>query len=153
MRAQMLSMLFILAGWHGIANAADPAAIQSMNDYLWSNRPLLVFAPEPGHPIVAVQRSELAGRDGNFRERDMVYIEVLAGSVSIDGQPAPGLNAAELRGRYRLDAGEAAALLVGKDGGVRLRSGRAPDAAALFDTPDPRRMRQRDMGKDVGDGG
>jgi hypothetical protein len=153
MRAQMLSMLFVLAGWHGIAKAADPAAIQSMNDYLWSNRPLLVFAPEPDHPIVAAQRLELSGRDGNFHERDMVYIEVVAGNVSIDGQPAPGLDASELQGRYRLNAGQAAALLVGKDGGVKLRSSEALDAAALFDTIDAMPMRQREMGKDVGDGG
>ena len=116
-----------------------------MENYLWENRPLVVFAPDSDHPIVAAQRDQLAGQLAALRERDMVVIEALGERTAIDGESSAALPADELRQRYRVSSDAAAALLIGKDGGVKLRLPGAISADRLFETIDAMPMRRREM--------
>ena len=59
-------------------SASKPEGRDFMTSYIWLNRPLLVFAPTPGHPLLAAQRDALAGQEDGLRDRDMVWIEVRA---------------------------------------------------------------------------
>lgn len=116
-----------------------------MDDYLWRNRPLLVFAPDAANPLIAAQRAALARETGGLTERDMTVIVVAGEAVTVDGAPAPKLGAAALRARYGVAADAAEALLVGKDGGVKRRQSKPFDVMDLFDTIDAMPMRQQEM--------
>ncbi len=116
-----------------------------MDAYLWSNRPLVVIAPEAGHPLFDAQRRALGQHGRGLGERDMVLIEVAGPRVAVDGRPAPDLSAKALRARYGVGARTAVALLVGKDGGVKLRREGAISAETLFSTIDAMPMRRREM--------
>jgi len=116
-----------------------------MDAYLWQNRPVLVFAPADDHPLLAAQRTALAGEAAGLADREMVVIEVVGGRVTIDGQAALGLSAEDLRRRYAVGPGESAALLMGKDGGVKMRLDRALTPDALYPTIDAMPMRRQEM--------
>lgn len=117
-----------------------------MASYIWLNRPLLVFAPTPGHPLLAAQRDALAGQEDGLRDRDMVWIEVAGDRVTVDGRPDGSIAADSLRRRYGVGRDRPAALLVGKDGGVKLRQERPFTMRDLFETIDAMPMRRREMG-------
>ena len=72
-------------------------------------------------------------------------IEIAADRVTINNHDTPNLKAPELRNRYNVSAGDAAVLLVGKDGGVKIRQAHALSAETLFTTIDAMPMRQREM--------
>ncbi len=124
-----------------------------MEAYRWENRPLVVFAPDGDHPILAAQRDQLQGQLGALRERDMVVIEVTGQRTAIDGESTLALEADRLRQRYRVGTDEAAALLIGKDGGVKLRRPGAISADRLFETIDAMPMRRREMQEQAQDDG
>ena len=116
-----------------------------MDEFTWENRLLLMFAPTADEPILAVQRGQLSGHQQGLIDRDMVLIEIAADQVSVMGRTTLDLEAGELRDRYGVSEGETAVLLVGKDGGVKIRQARALSAESLFATIDAMPMRQREM--------
>lgn len=117
----------------------------SMDKYLWSNRPVIVFAPGAADALPAAQRAALDPQGKAFRDRDMVLIEVIGDTVSVNGQPARGTDADDLRVRYQIVRETSSAVLVGKDGGVKLRSGTAFSADELFATIDAMPMRNLEI--------
>jgi hypothetical protein len=91
----------------------------------WRHRVVLVFAPAEDDPALARQRESLATAHNGLRERDARVVEVI-------GERAPSdLDGAALRAAF--DPGGAfAVVLVGKDGGVKLRDDRPISAELLF---------------------
>ncbi len=138
------AMLTAALSTAGLAYAKAYAA-SSMDDYVWEKRPLILFAPDETHAIRAAQSSALENQSDALRERDMVFIEVIGQTTHIDGHAAPELHADTLRRRYGVAAGDAVALLVGKDGGVKLRQTRAIEASTLFETIDAMPMRRHEI--------
>lgn len=117
---------------HVVALAsADIAAPGSAADFLaayrWSRRVVLVFATGPDDPELRAQVAELTPRAPDLAERDIVVI------VSAD--PA-------LRRSLSVPADGFAVLLLGKDGGVKLRSAVPVAFAELAATVDAMPMRQ-----------
>ena len=125
------------------AGAADPNPLQAER---WKTRPVVVVVPEDDDPLLRKVRAtldEAAGREA-FREREMALYTVVGGRGSRNGRPlATGQTAAMLRA-LGLDArGPAAFVLVGKDGGVKMREGADVELQAVFDEIDRMPMRQR----------
>ena len=129
-----------------VALAEELEQKSSMNEYLWRNRPLLVFAPHEDHSFLAAQHQAIAGQFAGLRDRDIVVIEVAGDRVIINGRSGGQLKAAVLRTLYGFRASDAAVLLVGKDGGVKLQQSSVVSAQVLFDTIDAMPMRQLEMG-------
>ena len=116
-----------------------------MDSYLWTNRPLVVFAPRANHPIIFAQRRALVTQMDGLADREMVLIEVAGDGVAVNGHPIPTLDADGLRVRYGMPSDAAAAVLIGKDGGVKLRRNGILTAETLFSTIDAMPMRKREM--------
>lgn len=106
----------------------------------WEQRVLLVFAPGERDAALSKQRKIVGAEGDAFRERDLRVVEVVGDSVSGARDYAP-----RLRQRYRIGAGDFVAVLVGKDGAIKLRANRPIDTAQLFTTIDAMPMRQREM--------
>lgn len=111
----------------------------------WKTRPVVVVVPQDSDPLLAKVRTalgETAGREA-FRERDMVLYTVVAGQGRRNEQPLEPARTAALLKALTLDAqGPAAFVLVGKDGGVKLREGAAVDLNEVFAEVDRMPMRQ-----------
>ncbi len=127
------------------AGAGESPGWSSMEDLRWHYRPLVVFVPGESHPLLAKQRQRLLGHVEALADRDMTVIEVIGEAVIVDGEAASSLKASALRQRYRVATDEAKVLLIGKDGGVKLRQADAIGSDILFDTIDAMPMRRREM--------
>lgn len=111
----------------------------------WKTRPVIVVVPQEGDPLLARLRGaldETATREA-FRERDMALYTVVAGQGARNGVPLAAGETRALLQALALDArGPAAFVLVGKDGGVKLREGAGVDLQAVFDEIDRMPMRR-----------
>jgi hypothetical protein len=75
----------------------------------------------------------------------MVIVTVVGDRVTSRFGRGPGMDADRLRERYSVGRRQFRALLVGKDGGVKLSSGRAISANRLFGLIDSMPMRRKEM--------
>ena len=105
------------------------------NPLAWKARVLVVLAADPACPAVAEQKRQVESMGGGVAERDLVVVQLHAGSVE----------ARALRTRLGLDEEPFQAVLVGKDGGAKLRAAKPIGARELMATIDAMPMRQDEM--------
>ncbi len=115
-----------------VALAASPTIVQTR----WERRVLIVAAPSAEDTALAEQRRILANWKSNADARDLTIVEVVGDTVRGATDTAAGL-----RRKYRLPAAFTA-ILIGKDGGEKLRSAKPFPAAALEATIDAMPMRR-----------
>ena len=115
-----------------VALAASPTLAQMK----WERRVLIVAAPSQQDPALAEQRRILANWTAKGDERDVTIVEVVGDQVRGAGDTAPAL-----RRKFRLPS-TFTALLIGKDGGDKLRSATPLPAAALEAMIDAMPMRK-----------
>jgi hypothetical protein len=113
---------------------ADTSSIAAMR---WERRVLLISASTGQDAKLEAQRQIVAGWKVAGAERDLTLVEVVGNKVT-GATDTP----AALRKRYRLSATGFTAILIGKDGGEKLRSARPIPARVLEETIDAMPMRQ-----------
>jgi hypothetical protein len=116
--------------------AAALAASPTLAQMRWGRRVLIVAAPSPQDPELAEQRRILGNWSAKGDERDLTIVEVVGDQVRGAGDTAPAL-----RRRFRLPA-TFTAILIGKDGGVKLRTAHPFPTAMLEKTIDAMPMRR-----------
>lgn len=104
----------------------------------WDRRVLVIFSPTRDDPAFERQR-RLLDADA-MADRDLHVVQVIGDTVSGAREYA-----GRLRQRYSVAANRFEALLIGKDGGVKLRSADAVPMQRLAATIDSMPMRQREM--------
>lgn len=124
--------------------SASPA---DADPYRWKYRPVLVFAPDAADTKLAEQKRIVSAAGQAMRERDIVVVYIVGGDVSQSYGPGPGASASALRARYGVRGGAFSALLIGKDGGVKLKSEAPLSAERLSSIIDSMPMRQGEMGR------
>ena len=130
----------------GLLAAAFAVSLAAMPDWYAPfrshSRVLLVFAPSEADPDLAAQRRMLHPVSADNLARDVVVVEVVANHAD-DAR----LGGRTLRGAYGVKLGEFCVILVGKDGGEKLRRRHPITEAALFATIDAMPMRQQEMSR------
>jgi hypothetical protein len=119
------------AGGSGDAFAVLPTAVADLDAYRWKNRPVLLFAPSPDDPAYVGQSALLQAMPAGLLERDIVVLS--------DTEPKED---GALRRRFDVQGFEV--LLIGKDGGVKLRKQKLIAAEELFSEIDLMPMRRRE---------
>ena len=121
-----------------------PASAAGLEAYLWKARPVIVFAPSRDAPQVAEQLKRLTRNRDPLAERDMpVFVVTPRAVTALSGGRAPAtLQAQELRAAYGVKDDGFAVVLVGKDGGEKLRSTEPVDADRLTGLVDTMPMRR-----------
>ena len=143
-----LVMLFLAAG-----AALLPARAQAteLSDYLWQARPLLVFAPTDSDPRFVETMGRIESSRCEFADRDMVLGRIVAeGTSTLGGQAIGAGQAQRLRSQFGVGANGFAVVLIGKDGGQKLRVNDVPDLATVYAVIDGMPMRGREMSADPG---
>ena len=115
-----------------VALAASPTIAQMK----WERRVLIVAAPSAEDASLAEQRRILGNWKAEGDTRDLSIVEVVGDQVRGASDPA-----ATIRRKFRLPS-TFTALLIGKDGGEKLRSATPLPAAALEATIDAMPMRK-----------
>jgi hypothetical protein len=133
----LLALIAMCVGATGARAATDP--------YLWKFRPVLVFAPDAADVNLARQKAAVQSQAGAFRARNILVVYVVGDKVSQQFGPGPGAEASVLRRKYGVDRDEFHAILVGKHGGVKLKSPSPLSAERLSSVIDAMPMRQDEM--------
>ena len=126
----------------------SPAAMAAeLDDYRWESRPLLLFAPSDSDPRLVETLSRIEASRCDFAGRDMVIgIVVTEGNSSLDGHVASVDQSQRLASRYAIGDNAFSVVLIGKDGGEKLRVNAVPDLQAVYAVIDGMPMRSREMG-------
>jgi len=123
----------------------------NLDDYRWERRVLIVFAPSDDHPEYQKQLEQLKGRKSGLVERHMLIVHVLPGDLAkleLEEQKEINqqeINQHELRDRFDVNKEQFSVLLIGKDGGTKMRSEQALEIQNIFGRIDSMPMRQREM--------
>ena len=143
-----VSMLGYMISFLSMAQANNEGTILDLNlDALrWKNRVLILFSPYESHPLFRLQKDDLTFRVQEVSERDLVILEILEHGDSrtlnrtISGKAAEGI-----RNRFGVPSERFQVLLIGKDGGVKLRSEQPVPAQDIFELIDGMPMRRQEM--------
>ena len=116
--------------------AAAPSSISAMR---WEKRVLLVAAPGGQDASLQQQRRIISRWRDAAAERDLDVVEIAGDQVTGASE-----SAATLRKRFQVPTKGFSALLIGKDGGTKLRQTRPISAALLEETIDAMPMRRQE---------
>lgn len=127
------------------------AAAAELSDYLWQSRPLLVFAPTGNDPRLVETMRRIEASRCDFADRDMVLGWIVTdGASTLDGNVVDTDQAQRLRSEFGIGATSFSVVLIGKDGGEKLRVNDIPDLAAIYAVIDGMPMRGSEMSADPG---
>ena len=120
-------------------------AMDSLPGLEWNNRVVLVFG-NPSDPKIGDQIELLESQEAELADRDMVIIQVSGEKARSVYGKASGLNASAIRKEAKVSGERFQVLLVGKDGGVKLRSDSVVRNVEIFDLIDSMPMRKAEQG-------
>ena len=107
-------------------------------------RLVLVFAPRADMENLKVQSAILAACGNQLDERDSSVVFVVGDEITARKGTDVGMNAATLRARFGVPGNAFRVILVGKDGGAKLRSSKPLQAQTLIATIDALPLRQQE---------
>jgi hypothetical protein len=129
-----------------IALGSATAVADELGDYRWERRPLLVFAPTDSDPRLVETLGRIEARRCDFVSRDMVLgLVVTEGNSTLDGQAINADESQRLRDRHAIGENAFSVVLIGKDGGEKLRVNEVPDLSVIYAVIDGMPMRGREM--------
>ena len=138
--------LMLIALVASTAVGSPTAAAAELSDYRWERRPLLVFAPTDSDPRLVATLSRIEASRCDFVGRDMVIgLVVTEGNSTLDGQAINADESQRLVNRFAIGDNAFSVLLIGKDGGEKLRVNEVPDLQAIYAAIDGMPMRSREM--------
>jgi hypothetical protein len=115
-------------------------------EYRWNNRPLFVFSPNADREDYQKQISNLSSKEEGIEDRDMIVHLVLEeGNSFVGDHPLTEEAVRQLQEKFEIDPTDFIIILVGKDGGVKLRKEEYTPMSDIFNLIDSMPMRQREM--------
>lgn len=117
----------------------------SLDVYRWENRIVVIFADQETKQDLARQYQTLLIDGDELRDRDLIVVAVETDLVEIDGVASQAICADGLRDALNVPKQGFSVLLIGKDGGVKLRSRQPVTTKDLFALIDGMPMRRREM--------
>jgi hypothetical protein len=144
-----LAALLIIA-WVGalsIINGGEAAPMDvDFEQFKWKNRLLLVFAPDSNHPLFESLQRDISTQKQAVDDRDLVIFKILGVGMSTMGDSELDPHtAASLRERFDISPKAFSLILVGKDGGIKLRRNDPVKLEEIFRLIDSMPMRQDEM--------
>lgn len=147
-RRELVGTLLAACGISLVPNRLKAQTGDDLGRYRWQRRLLLVFAPVPQDPRLAAQRLRVTEDTSRFRDRDLTVIEIVERRVLVDGAQVRWLDSFALRSLFEVDDDIFTTVLVGKDGGEKLRRDGLMPTDLLFDTIDAMPMRRQETKSD-----
>lgn len=125
---------------------AAPSSVNPLDAERWKTRPLVVVVATADDPMLSGVRNDLSSTAlrAAFDEREMVLYTVVGAELRRNDTLLPAGQATALLKALSLSAdGPAKAVLVGKDGGVKLRQQGRVDFKEILPLIDSMPMRRR----------
>lgn len=120
-----------------------------LEDLKWENRVILLFTNSIENELVQSQLSTFKEKKEGLSERDLqVFIVEEDAVVTVSGREVRNAVAASLRSKFRINSAAFTFILIGKDGGVKLKENFNVSTDRLFDLIDSMPMRRKEMKDD-----
>lgn len=118
-----------------------------LDQHRWENRLLLVFAPHDEEALVEQQLEVFTADRTGLAERDLLVYEIYANKGKApNGETLSVQTMLELRRRFTVSNGDTVVILIGKDGGEKLRrTNELLTRETLYNTIDAMPMRRHEM--------
>lgn len=144
-RSALVLIVLVMSTAFGSASAGAT----ELTDYRWERRPLLLFAPTATDPRLVDTLNRIEATRCDFVDRDMVIGQVVTdGSSTLDGHVITAEESQRLMTRYAIGDDAFSVLLIGKDGGEKLRVDEVPDLRKIYAVIDGMSMRSREVSAD-----
>ena len=130
---------------HPTALTAQQTGLTTLAQLHDQARPLLIFAPKPGDAQMGIQLRILNEHAAEAQERQIVPIALPYQSPSPSDLQLSDADAEAARRKFHIGPQDFAVILLGKDGGAKLRSSRPLSMQKLNETIDAMPMRQDEM--------
>jgi hypothetical protein len=124
---------------------ATPTGIVSLASLVDHARPLLIFAATPNDPQLVIQLRRLQANASAVADRDIAVIAIPWNSPSPTAATLTDADALAARRRFHIAPADFAVILLGKDGGEKLRSSKPLSLDTLRNTIDAMPMRQDEL--------
>jgi hypothetical protein len=132
---------FLLLTFLVLPIQTQPSSLkQWLANHQWKNRIILLYAPSASAAELKRQREIFAADPTGIKERDLIVREVLADNLSEADQTY-------LKGKLNVSESTFQVLLIGKDGGVKIRQRTPLATKQLYGTIDGMYMRKQEMKK------
>ncbi len=120
---------------------------QSLNNYLWKSRLVLLFTPEPADPLFERQVRLLYGQRDAFEERDVLFIFIAPdGKHENTGRFLQEADARKYYEKFGVAQYQFELILVGLDGTEKFRArNRITPPSVLLHLIDEMPMRKREL--------
>lgn len=117
-----------------------------MEQYLWQKRVILLFAPSAESSEFEKQNALLTSAHTELEKRDIVVWRIIQNeAVSVNGEHKVQFGTPPFYDYFDVPSSSATLILLGKDGGEKLRKAMPVGAESLFSLIDAMPMRQREI--------
>ena len=114
--------------------------------FRWKHRLLLLFAPDSSDPLFKQLHSELIAQKAEIKDRDLMIFHVFGqGPSRMNSTPLGPETVESIRKRFAVPRNRFTLILVGKDGGIKLKRSEQTDLKDIFALIDSMPMRQNEM--------
>jgi hypothetical protein len=122
------------------------ATAMDFTQFQWKNRLLFLFAPDSDDPLYKQLLKEIAAQKAEVDDRDLVVFKILEqGPSQMNSTLLDQPSVDSIRGRYSVSRDQFAIILVGKDGGIKLKRNDRTELKDIFGLIDSMPMRQNEM--------
>ena len=124
----------------------DDIMPMDLDQFQWKNRLLFLFAPDNDHPLLKNLQSEISAHWDEVKDRDLVVFEILEKDISrMNATQLDRPVADSIRNRFGAPQHKFTLLLVGKDGGIKMKRHDQANLKEVFDLIDSMPMRKNEM--------
>ena len=117
-----------------------------LTQFQWKNRLLFIFAEEASDPSFKKLQSQIIAQKAEVDDRNLIVFEVPAqGPARMNNIPLNRKDADSIRNHFAMSSDAFSLILVGKDGGIKLKRSDQVDLTEVFELIDSMPMRQREM--------
>jgi hypothetical protein len=114
--------------------------------FQWKNRLLFIFAQDDSDPLFKDLKSQIVAQKAEVDDRDLIVFELPAqGPARMNTSPLDQKEADSIRNHFAAPSNAFSLILVGKDGGIKLKRSDQVDLREIFGLIDSMPMRQREM--------
>ena len=117
-----------------------------LTQFQWKNRLLLIFAPDDNDSLFKKLQSEIITQEAEVEDRDLVVFEVLERSPSRMNRALLDQSKVEsIRRHFSVPQRSFIVILIGKDGGIKLKRNDQIDLETIFELIDSMPMRKDEI--------
>ena len=150
MMQKMCLLLLLIVSMLGIITGDDASAgrdeMIDLKDYRWKNRIILIFAPSATDPGYRSLNREIQTQRAEIIDRDLRIFHILEeGESRLEESSLDTGSVDSLRDSFSPHTGQLTVVLIGKDGGEKLRQVDWVSLAEIFGLIDTMPMRQEEM--------